>query len=141
MILDLLNSLTRSPYWVAAGWTMLHFLWIGAAIAAGTFVLLRLLDRARPEFRHAAALLGFITLVAAPVPIYRWTLTGLVIAPVSSATDARQTSTPWVSLPDRGVDPIQVADRARRVLRAGAARRRRRPPAGRLHGAVFAGEA
>jgi hypothetical protein len=54
MIVDLLNSITRSPYWVAAGWTMLHFLWIGLAIAVATLLLLRSLDRARPEIRHAA---------------------------------------------------------------------------------------
>lgn len=75
MTVDLLvNSVAGSRLWVAAGWTMIHFLWVGLAIALLAHVVRRALDRAPAEIRHAAVLICFAALVAAPIPIYRWSL-------------------------------------------------------------------
>lgn len=60
-------SLIDSPVWRMAGWTMLHFLWVGSAIgvvaAAGRFVL----RAASPSARYAFALACLVALCAAPI--------------------------------------------------------------------------
>jgi len=58
---------TGSPAWVAAGWTMLHLIWIGAVVAAIGLALRRALRRSRPEVRYGAALACLAVLSAAPV--------------------------------------------------------------------------
>ena len=51
------SSLTTSPVWTAAGWTMLHLLWVGTAIGLAAASGRRLAKSARPETRYALILL------------------------------------------------------------------------------------
>ena len=61
----MLTDWTGSPAWTAAGWTMLHFLWLGTVLGvSGRFVGRALLRRAPPPFRYALSLISLATLVA-----------------------------------------------------------------------------
>src|SRR5262245_43819931 len=62
-------SLMQSPWWQTAGWVMIHFLWVGAAIAfAGAAV--RWLMPSDPRRRYALALSSLAALAIAPVAIF-----------------------------------------------------------------------
>jgi hypothetical protein len=47
---------TTSPLWTAAGWTMLHMMWVGAAIGVMAVLARRLMKSTGPETRYAVAL-------------------------------------------------------------------------------------
>jgi uncharacterized protein (TIGR03435 family) len=49
-----------------AGWTLVHFVWQGAAIAVAAAIALRLLRDASPRARYAIACFGLATMLAAP---------------------------------------------------------------------------
>ncbi len=62
----IVSMLIESPFWLAAGWTMLHFLWVGAAIgllAASGRVVLR---SAGPNARYCFVLFCLAALAVAP---------------------------------------------------------------------------
>ena len=61
-----LLPISASSAWTAAGWTMLHLVWIGAAGGLGAAVLRRLLRPARPELRHGAAVACLVAFTIAP---------------------------------------------------------------------------
>lgn len=63
-------SVSMSAAWTAAGWTMLHLVWIGAVGGMGSLVLRRLLRPARPEVRHGAAVVCLLALALAPGLIF-----------------------------------------------------------------------
>ncbi|WP_205678700.1 M56 family metallopeptidase [Aquisphaera insulae] len=65
-----IESLTGSRPWLAAGWTMLHFLWVGGAIGLVAAAGRSALRRAAPEVRYASALVCLGLLTAAPVAIF-----------------------------------------------------------------------
>ncbi len=84
--MNLSLSIWLSAAWTAAGWTMLHMVWIGAVGGIVAAVLRRLLRPARPEVRHGAAVVCLLALALAPgvifVRLYRpETATTLVPAP------------------------------------------------------------
>ncbi|HUG93695.1 MAG TPA: efflux RND transporter periplasmic adaptor subunit, partial [Planctomycetaceae bacterium] len=58
-----------SHTWTIAGWTMLHFLWVGAAIGLAAAVVRVLMRRAGPEWRYVAGLAFFALSAAAPAGI------------------------------------------------------------------------
>ena len=64
--------LIAAPLWIAAGWTMFHFLWIGAAIGLIALGGRRLLRAARPEARYAFALSSLLAMAAMPVATFVW---------------------------------------------------------------------
>ena len=55
--------LTISPLWTAAGWTMVHLLWVDMAIGLMAALARRLLKPSRPEARYGVAL-GFLLVLA-----------------------------------------------------------------------------
>ncbi len=55
--------------WQIAGWTMLHYLWVGGALGAIALIMRRLLTRRAANLRYLAALGCFAVLGAAPLPI------------------------------------------------------------------------
>ncbi len=55
--------------WQIAGWTMLHYLWVGAALGAAAIVLRFALRRAAANVRYVAALCGLLMMAAAPAVI------------------------------------------------------------------------
>ena len=65
-----LSVLSASPIWCAAGWTMLHLVWVGAVIGLLAALLQLLTKSAGPEIRHAAALLSFLFMAISPVVIF-----------------------------------------------------------------------
>ncbi|HXR44989.1 MAG TPA: M56 family metallopeptidase [Pseudolysinimonas sp.] len=50
----------------AAGWTLVHFLWQGAAIAAAAAIGLRLLRRGSPQARYVLACVALAAMLASP---------------------------------------------------------------------------
>jgi beta-lactamase regulating signal transducer with metallopeptidase domain len=61
---------TASPTWTAAGWTMLHLIWVGAVIGLMAALVRRLLISARPETRYGAALTCLAMLSVSPLLIF-----------------------------------------------------------------------
>ena len=64
------HPISASAAWTAAGWTMLHLVWIGAAGGLVVAMLRRLLRPARPETRHGVAVACLLALSAAPVVLF-----------------------------------------------------------------------
>lgn len=60
---------TVSLAWTIAGWTMLHFLWVGSLIGAASAAGRRALRRYGPEVRYAFALASLASLAIAPLAI------------------------------------------------------------------------
>ncbi len=56
--------------WLAAGWTMIHFLWVGAAIGLAAWGFRSLLKWFPPQVRYAASLIVLGALAAAPFVIF-----------------------------------------------------------------------
>jgi hypothetical protein len=55
--------------WQIAGWTMLHYLWLGAALGAAALLLRRTLRSTTANVRYAAALISLLLLGIAPAAI------------------------------------------------------------------------
>ena len=62
--------LTNSPVWTAAGWTMLHLLWVAAVIGLLSALGRRLLRLARAETRYGYALACLVVLGVSPAVIF-----------------------------------------------------------------------
>ena len=58
------------PAWNAAGWTMLHLVWIGAVGSLGVALLRRLLRPANPEVRHGIAVACLLALAGSPIVLF-----------------------------------------------------------------------
>ncbi|WP_442483895.1 M56 family metallopeptidase [Aeoliella sp. SH292] len=56
----------NSIWWQVAGWTMIHFLWIGSLVFLVTALVRLALFRAAPQWRYAASLLGLAVLAVSP---------------------------------------------------------------------------
>jgi beta-lactamase regulating signal transducer with metallopeptidase domain len=66
------NALSISAAWTAAGWTMLHLVWIGVGVGLAAAIVRRLLRPARPEVRHGAAVVFLLGLTVAPAVLFAW---------------------------------------------------------------------
>jgi|GEM_PF-1463156 len=71
--MTLVEALTTSPTWRLAGWTMLHFLWVGGLIGVALGLLRCALRTANSEFRYGVAVLGLASLALSPA-IIAWNL-------------------------------------------------------------------
>ncbi|MEX2172474.1 MAG: M56 family metallopeptidase [Pirellulales bacterium] len=67
-----MNSIFSAQTWHLLGWTMLHFLWLGAALLLLGAVLRRMLRRAGPNFRYAHSLATLLALAALPIATATW---------------------------------------------------------------------
>ncbi len=65
-----LTILTASRAWTALGWTMLHFVWVGAIFGLVAVFARRLLRAASPESRYGFALASLFALAASPIVIF-----------------------------------------------------------------------
>jgi beta-lactamase regulating signal transducer with metallopeptidase domain len=63
------------------GFTLLHFLWQGAAIAAALFAALRLAGNSTPSLRYGAACVALVAMLAAPI------VTGVVLSREAAVAD------------------------------------------------------
>jgi len=108
------SSLMSSPYWLGAGWTMLHFLWVGCGIgllvAAGRWVL----RPASTNVRYVFALAGLACLVVSPVAIAAW----VSVEPVEAVFPAAAEGSPGV-VPSTSDMPI-VRETPSTAMRDGA---------------------
>lgn len=69
-MIDMTTALLQQPLVIALGWTLLHFLWQGAALAAIYAVLMLMLRAATPEARYRAALACLVMLALTPVATF-----------------------------------------------------------------------
>ncbi|HEV2971314.1 MAG TPA: M56 family metallopeptidase [Pirellulales bacterium] len=60
--------------WLAIGWTIVHFLWVGTAIGLSAWGLRSLLRWLGPQVRYVASILALMGLAVAPVVLFRWQL-------------------------------------------------------------------
>ena len=95
-------SVVESRFWMAAGWTMLHFLWVGVGVgllAASARLILR---TAHPGVRYVVALLFLVALATAPCVIYTRGLdpppAPVSSSDVASAEPVRATEPPGLSI-------------------------------------------
>ncbi len=65
----MLTGMMESPWWLVAGWTMLHFLWAGTLIGLLAAVSRWLLGAAGPNVRYVFAVACFLALTATPLLI------------------------------------------------------------------------
>ena len=62
--------ITQSRLWMTAGWTMLHFLWVGTCIAILAAVIRRTYKSASPHVKYGLNLAFFIALALSPVVMF-----------------------------------------------------------------------
>src|SRR4051794_9695118 len=98
---DAIRSLIDDPAVARLGWTLLHFLWQGAAAAATLTVLLAAMRRAGPGRRYAVACAVMAVMAAAPV------VTFLLLGPAAPARHVARV----------GVAPVAHTDAAAVVER------------------------
>lgn len=65
------SSFVDSPAWTIAGWSLLHYLWVGALLGCVAWTLKRAVRPLAPQARYAVALLMFVLLAVAP-PVVAW---------------------------------------------------------------------
>ena len=65
-----MTSMTSSPWWTAAGWTMLHLLWVGLVIGLMAMLARRALRPVRPEVSYCVALVCLLALLISPAVIF-----------------------------------------------------------------------
>ncbi len=66
-----ISTVMASRPWVIAGWTMLHFLWVGGLIGLAAAWVRRATRRSRPEFRHAFALICLAAVSYTHLDVYK----------------------------------------------------------------------
>jgi len=76
------TTLLESPGWMAAGWTMLHFLWVGTILGVAGALARWLLVSSGPNVRYAVALVCMSALAAAPMVIALWVFEAPVVVDV-----------------------------------------------------------
>jgi beta-lactamase regulating signal transducer with metallopeptidase domain len=93
------SLLTTSPVWIAAGWTMLHMIWLGASIGVTAALGRRLMTSSGPEARYGVALALLLVLAVSPVVIFmrvletEWPPAMEMVGPVKSIEQTGSTST------------------------------------------------
>ena len=89
--------------WQLGGWTMIHFLWIGALTTVVLAMVRLLLRRASANLRYATTLICFVALAATPIAIAAW---------LANDVDWTATTTQAAvvdPLPDQGVSEPALA--------------------------------
>jgi beta-lactamase regulating signal transducer with metallopeptidase domain len=109
--------------WEWAGWTMLHYLWIGAAIGVVTAFVRRMLRGAKPQVRYGVMLGALALLTLAPLGV-AWKLSATLTTNVQSAKDNSRVAT------RRGIEPQALEQVDPSVELAAAAAERSSPAIG-----------
>jgi len=65
------SSLVDSPAWTIAGWSLLHYLWVGTLIGGVAWTLKRAVRPLAPQARYAVAVVMCVLLAVAP-PVVAW---------------------------------------------------------------------
>ena len=107
-----------NPYphsaWTAAGWTMLHLVWLGGLIGAIGAAARFLMRKARPEARYAAALLFLGMLAVAPMALFARLYQPIAALPPIVAESAK-TGAKASSI---GLEPMRLPKLARETVAA-----------------------
>ncbi len=105
-----MNALVHSRAWLLLGWSMIHFLWLGAAVLVAAGILRLLLRRTPPNARYTLAVATLMILVASPA------LVAIRLAP-RSLVDAESMSLEVSSVPVNMAyqPPLATNDANRRV--------------------------
>ncbi len=83
----------RVELWQTAGWTMLHFLWLGMLVGLVALMGRWMLRRAVPAVRYVAALAALALLAALPIAIAAWLVKNQpVVLPVAAAVSDQHVS-------------------------------------------------
>lgn len=83
-------GLTESELWVRAGWTMIHYLWVGTLLGLGAVACKWALKSAVPHVRYLAALAWLATLAISPIAIAVW------VGPAKTAVEEQRPSEAFV---------------------------------------------
>jgi len=102
------TSLTDSQVWQVAGWTMLHYSWIGALLGAVVFAVKPLLKRSSASVRYVVGIVCLGTLAATPVGIATW-VAGSMTSASSLAVSTTQDTSATSLVPER-TNLIQPAE-------------------------------
>lgn len=104
-----MNSLQSalSVPWQTAGWTMLHFLWIGGLFALGASFVLRAVRDRSPETRYALAVSQFFILALIPPCLFVWKVNHPAVAERNEGVIASD-----VNVAAAGAPPTEVEARA-----------------------------
>ena len=65
----IMHDLNVSALWTVAGWTMLHFMWIGALVGSAAWMVRQTTRRLSPNIRYASTLALLALLATAPIAI------------------------------------------------------------------------
>ena len=98
----------ESRYWLAAGWTMFHFVWIGAAVWLAGLALRSTLSRTRPNVQYGVALGLFLAVAGVPGALF--------VAGLDAADELRAAATERASAHPRS--SVAEADQRSRGERA-----------------------
>jgi len=97
-----LSSLVREPWVQALGWSLLHFVWQGAALGLLAWLALALLRGASARARYGAACAALLLMVAAPVATFLvLQRQGAQVEPLRLTVEATGALVPEVPLPLR----------------------------------------
>ncbi|MGI9455831.1 MAG: hypothetical protein ACR2NU_04675, partial [Aeoliella sp.] len=108
--------MTMPQLWQLAGWTMIHFLWIGAALAAMTALFRLPLGRVAPAIRYAVTLVCFFAISTAPLVVAAWLWThedllprsSLDVAPPITKVNEGMLAEPQAAMVDLAETPIVI---------------------------------
>src|SRR5688572_27895481 len=89
-----MNSLLEHPLVVRLGWTLLHFLWQGAAVAVILAILLQLARSAKPTVRYALSCAALVSMALCPVATFSLAAPTTPNAPAAAAAAAQPISIP-----------------------------------------------
>lgn len=98
----------------AAGWTLVHFLWQGALVAAALALADALLSRARPQLRYAAGCVALVTMCA--FPLLTFVAARIAAAPPSPAFRAELAPRRAPAALDRAALAATPSSRAARAV-------------------------
>jgi len=104
--MNALEVLAGLNWWAIAGWTMLHYLWLGLMVGAAAGVLRFALRRASANARYAAAVVCLAALAVLPVGVGVW-----VAGVGSQEPGARKTGGDRIV--DAGASPQAVVEAGR----------------------------
>jgi beta-lactamase regulating signal transducer with metallopeptidase domain len=98
--MNALEHLREADMIYRLGWTLVHSLWLGAAVAALLWVTLALLRRRLPQTRYLAACVAMILMVVAPLVTFPW-----VSAPAQAPVAVERGGPAAATLPDVPASP------------------------------------
>lgn len=100
-----------SPLWHIAGWTMLHYLWIGAALGVAAWCVRRLVAPFSAFVHYAAMLACLAVLAASPLPI-AWQVARTM--PPSTSSNLAHRDPPRE--PDASIAPLTADGSPREII-------------------------